>query len=328
LIGVRHVGVCLDGSPISDRILPHGLAMARAFEASLTVLRVLEPPRQGDGQMATSPLDWEMQRTDARAHLEAISAEYGSPALPVGTALREGRAAEEICGWVQSEHVDLTVLCSHGASGWTDWSLASTAKKLIEALSGLTLLVPASALREPPQRELIYQRILVPLDASPRAESALPLAVRLGQAHGSELVLAHVVPVPELTRPVPLDEEELALERRLIDRNSRVADSYLMQVSGHVTDQGLHASTVLADDDDVRFGLLRSIREGRPDLVVLSGHGRSGRTELPLGSVASFLLEHATAPILIVREKADGRESLTPRPRRPDSGRPPSLATT
>jgi len=302
--------------------------MARAFSAALTVLHVLEPQRPNDRPTSTDLLEWEMRRTDARRHLDGLSAEYRSPELVVETELLEGRAAEEICQWVTSHHVDLTVLCSHGRSGWTDWSLASTAKKLIEALSGLTLLVPASALQEPPERELIYERILVPLDASPRAESALPVAAHLARVHGSELVVSHVVPVPELTGPVPLDEEALALERRLVGRNTRVAESYLALVSGRLAGQGLRVRTLLADDDDVRFGLLRGIGEERPDLIVLSGRGRSGRADLSLGSVASFLLEHATAPILIVREEADGRDSVIPTHHHPDSGRPPSLAAT
>lgn len=327
-IGIRHVGVCIDGSPISERILPHGLAMARAFGATLTVLHVLEPHRPNDRPTSTDLLEWEIRRTDALRRLDGISAEYGSPELPVETELLEGRAAEEICGWVASHHVDLTVLCSHGRSGWTDWSLASTAKKLIEGLAGVTLLVPASALQEPLKREVIYERILVPLDASPRAESVLPVAAHLARAHGSELVLSHVVPVPELTAPVPLDEEELKLEQHLVGRNTRVAESYLALVSGRLAGQGLRARTILADDDDVRFGLLRCISEERPDLIVLSGHGRSGRTDLPLGSIANFLLEQATAPLLIVREEADGGDSVIPKHRRADSGRAPSLATT
>lgn len=326
-IGVDHVCVCIDGSPVSNRIIPHGLAIARAFGASLSVLHVLEPQHRDGTLTSTNPLEWEMQRTDARGYLDGISAEYGSPELPIKTVLLEGRVAEEICGWAAIHHVDLTVLCSHGASGSTDWSLASTANKLIEGLSGPTLLVPAGVLEEPPKREAIYERILLPLDASPRAESALPLAVRLAGMHGSELVLVHAVPVPELTRPAPLDEEELELERRLIERNTRVGESYLAQVAERLIDQGLRVSTVLLHDH-VRFELLRCIKEERPNLIVVSGHGRSGNTEVRLGSVTSFLLEHATAPILIVRESADTRESLMPKRRDSESGRLPPLANT
>ena len=288
--GLHHICICVDGSPVSSWILPHGLAMARALGASITVLHVLEPPLAEGTVTSTNPLEWEMRRTEARRHLDRIAKEHGSPELPIHTELLEGRVTEEIRAWVTSHHVDLTVLCSHGVSGWTDRGLASTAKKLLEGLSGPTLLVPACVLKELPAREVVYERIVVPLDASPRAESALPLAVRLARTYGSELILIHVVPVPELTGPEPLNEEELALERRLIDRNTRVAESYLARLRDRLSDQGLRVRTVLAHDD-VRLELLRRIKEERPSLIVLSGHGRGGRTALRLGSVADFLLE-------------------------------------
>lgn len=298
--GVHHVCVCVDGSPVSSWVMPHGVAIARAFGASLTVLHVLEPLRTAGTPTSTNPLEWETRRTNAQHHLERISKEHGSPELPIHTELLEGHVTEEICAWVASHNVDLTALCSHGMGGWTNRGLASKAKKLIDRLPGLTLLVPPSVLQDLPQKEVGYERILVALDASPRAESALPPAIHIAREHGAELVLIHVVPVPELTKPEPLDEEELELERRLIDRNTRVAESYLTRVREHVMDQGLSVRTILAHDD-VRFELLKSIDEERPSLVVISGHGRGGRAALRLGSVASFLLDHAAAPTLIVR---------------------------
>ena len=86
-----------------------------------------------------------------------------------------------------------------------------------------------------------------------------------------------------------------------------MGEGYLAQVAERLIDQGLRVRTILVADD-VRFELLRCIGKERRNLVVVSGDGRSGRTELPLGSVTSFLLEHATAPILIVREGPDERE--------------------
>ena len=117
-IGGHRVCVCVDGSPVSSWTLPHGLALARALGASLTVLHVLEPPRGGGTVASTSPLEWEMRRTDARRHLDRISTQYGTRELPVETELLEGGVTEEISGWVTSHQVDVTVLCSHGVGGW------------------------------------------------------------------------------------------------------------------------------------------------------------------------------------------------------------------
>lgn len=242
-----------------------------------------------------------------RAHPHGCAPE---PAGKVPTVLRvldtvllEGRVTEEIRQWVSRNDADLAVLCSHGAGGWTKNGLASTAERLVRGLSVPTLLIPASILDELPKKKVTYERILVPLDASPQAEHALPLAVRLAREHGSEMILIHVVPVPELIKPEPLTDEERQLERRLIERNTRVAERYLGRLGDQLSHEGVRVRTVLTHDD-VQFELMGSIEREHPDLIILSGHGRGGRTPLRLGSVASFLVEHATVPTLIVRPRA------------------------
>ena len=289
--------------------MPHGLAMARALDTSLTVVRVLEPPRNGGGAASTNPLEWEMRRSDALRNLDRLSTEHGSHELPIRTVLLEGPVSEKVCDWVAKHGAGLAVLCSHGKSGWTGGGLASTAKRLVERLSCSTLLVPASVLEDLPETRVVYDRVLVPLDGSPTAEAALATAIRVARAHGSELTLAHVVPVPQLTKPEPLDEDERELERRLIERNTRVGKRYLEALSNRLTEEGLHVTVVLAHDD-VRFELLRCIREQEPDLIVISGHGQGGETSLRLGSVASFLLEHALAPTLVARDEPHGPQEL------------------
>ena len=325
---IRHVGVCLDRSPVGDRIVPHAVALARVFGAKLTVLHALEPPHMGPGATPTDPLEWEIQRAEARRHLSAVESESEVADLPVGTEVLEGRPAEEIRDWVSNHDVDLTVLASHGASGMTEWSLASTARKLIEGISGSILLVPAWSVQEPPKREVVYDRVLVPLDGSPRAECALRPASSVARAHGSELLLLHIVPRPERSCPCPLEQEDRDLEQRLVDRNTRAAESYLENVRKRVASEGLRVRTLVAVDGDVRSEILRRIAEDHIDLVVFSGHGSGGRAELPFGSVASFLLEHATAPLLVVRERADRMAKTLPRSRSRGGARLPHLAAS
>lgn len=323
---IRHVGLCVDRSPVGDRVIPHAVALARAFGAKLTVLHALEPPHQGPRAKPTDPLDWEVQRAEARRHVASVEAEAAAPGLCLGTEILEGRAAEEIRDWVSSHGVDLTALASHGASGWTEWSLASTARKLIEGISGSVLLVPAWSVQEPQKRDLTYDRILVLLDGSPRAESALPVAESIARTHGSELRLLHVVPRPEHSCPSPLGAEERDLDQRLVDRNTRVAEIYLENLRKRIAAQGVQVRSQVAVDGDVRSEILRRIAEDHVDLVVFSGHGRGGRAELPFGSVASFLLEHATAPLLVVREPSTDATRTRPRSRSRTGVRSPQLS--
>jgi nucleotide-binding universal stress UspA family protein len=310
---IHHLAVCLDRSPIGGRIMRHAVAMAGVLRARLTVLHALEPPHHGTMATPTDPFDWQVQRTEAEGHLDTVRSEHttvdlsiGAEVQSIGTEVLEGRPAEQIRDGVTNHGVDLTVLASHGASGPTQWKLASTARKLIEGTPGSVLLIPARTDPEPPERDVAYDHVLVLLDGSTRAESALPLASQIvARTEDSELILLHVVPRPELPCPCPLDDDEHDLDQRLVDRNVRAAKAYLVDVDRHVARDGVRVRTHVSTDGDVRGEILRYIAENHVDLVVFSGHGQSGRAQLPVGSVASFLLEHATVPLLVVRDPTE-----------------------
>ena len=69
---IQHIGVCLDRSPFGDRVVPHAVALAKAFGAKLTLLHALEPPGDRPDSMPTDPLEWELQRSQAREHLAEV----------------------------------------------------------------------------------------------------------------------------------------------------------------------------------------------------------------------------------------------------------------
>lgn len=316
---IRHIAVCLDRSAVGDRVMPHAVAISRAFGAKLTVLHALEPPHDGPRATLTDPLDWEVQRTEAQRHLEAlrlksttVDLSSGTEVPSIGSEVLEGRPAEVIRDWVASHGVDLTVLASHGASGPTEWTLASTARKLVEGISGSVLLIPARSVQEPLDPEVSYDRVLTLLDGSTRAECALAVASQVAQSEGSELHVLHVVRRPESPCPCPLDDEEHDLDQRLVDRNVRAAKSYLHGVSRRLAGDGVRVRTHVSVEGSVGVEIQRRIAEDHIDLVVLSGHGHGGRAQLPLGAVAAFLLEHATVPLLVVRDRSAPLASVRP----------------
>src|SRR5262249_42931101 len=147
-----------------------------------------------------------------------------------------------------------------------------------------------------------YQRIFVPLDGSPRAESVLPLAESLAHGDGSELLLVHVVPAAPLTRTAPPSVEDVELERHVRDRNTRIGEGYLATLSARLRARGIAVRTRLVEGDDPREALLDASRSEGADLVVASAHGATSRLDRSCGSVASHLAERSTIPLLLVRE--------------------------
>jgi nucleotide-binding universal stress UspA family protein len=294
----RRIAACLDGSELGERVLPHALAVAEAFEAPLTLLRVLEG--ETPGAAPPDPVDWELRREEAREYLDRL-VKAGGPSRAIEAELIEGRAADQICVWASHHEVGLTVVCTHGIKGQTEWSLASTARKVVDRAPGSLLLVPsASVALEGVAR---YHRILVPVDGSPRAESVIPLATRLAAVHGAELILAHVVPTPELTEIGPLDAADLALRDQLLRRNEHVANLYLDRLREQLGRHEFPVRALVLRGGDVRSRLVSLIADEAVDLVVLSAHGHSARVDVAFGSVTAHLVTHAATPLLVVRRR-------------------------
>jgi len=297
----KRVAVCVDGSEIADAIVHLAAEVAEAFSASLTILRVVEP-YPGLDETPIDPLDWSLRQREAQADLDRMRQLAGPDRVAVESELLQGAAAEQICEWTRLHQIDLTVLGSHGERGRSEWSLASTARKLVDGVSGSVLLVPLDGI-EADGLCRTYGRVVVPLDGSSSSESALPMATRFATAHDAELLLVHVPPGPVLTRVGPPTAEDLDLEARVVERNQRVAVAYLDQIRARLQESGVRVRVVVATAGDVRTRLARFARREDAGLVVLSAYGQRGPRDIPCGSVAGYLLTHATAPLLVVRER-------------------------
>ncbi|EHK52719.1 universal stress protein [Allomesorhizobium alhagi] len=313
------VVACLDASAISHKVIPYAAAIARAFRASLTLLQVLEVASKTDAP--PDPVEWDIRRREVHEHLKRLASERGDESFRIDTVVIEGRPAEQIWLWARNQGINLIAVGTHGDSGAADWALGDTARKLVEKMSGALLLVPSSV---PDVPIVHYRRILVPLDGSCRAESVLPLATLLAKAGDAELLLAHVIPAPELTEVGPLEAEDLTLKEQVRSRNERVARQYLELIRVRIAQQGISVNVTLRDGD-VCGGLARIAIDEAVDLVVLSAHGRGAHADVSCGSVASYLLTHATTPLLIVlyRSQKQVRNQVA---QDDTKGRPPGRA--
>jgi nucleotide-binding universal stress UspA family protein len=294
----REILACVDDSEFGSRVVPHAGRMAEALGGRVTLLHVLESESTGSGS-PPDPLEWGIRKREARQRLARASAGLDGLESGVRAELIQGRPAEQICSWAEQHDVDLTVLCSHGRHGVTEWGLASTARKLIDGIRGSFLLVPPT---EPVRGTQGYQRILVPLDGSPRAESVIPIALRIAAFEGAELVFVYVVPTPEITTAGFLDAEGAELERRVAEHNERVASSYLDRIRARSRQAGARARVVVITSGSVQSRLASMMRDEAVDLVVMSAHGHSGRKDSPCGAVTQYALTHTSAPLLVVRD--------------------------
>jgi nucleotide-binding universal stress UspA family protein len=292
-----HIVACVDRSPWARNVVLHALAVASALQASVTLLRVVEAAPAGE--MQPDPIEWEIRRLGARESLMRIvdAAKRDGNALQAEVIV--GQSIEQICLWSSKHAADILVLGTCGESRSGELYLGSTVRSIVDRAPGSILLVPPSAGEA---RVPQYRRILVPLDGSSRAESVVSLAVRLAATADAEVLIAHVIPVAELTEVGPLEAEDLELCERVLHRNERVAQAYLERVRSRIADGGIRTRALVLRNGDVRGRLLRAIAEESVDLVVLSAKGHSALAGVSYGSVAVHLMMHPIVPLLIVSD--------------------------
>jgi nucleotide-binding universal stress UspA family protein len=301
--------VPLDGSALAECALAWAVAVAQPLAARITLLRVLERPALS---CATShhhdAVDWEMRRAEAQSQLARIDRDLKARQLASVIELREGRPAEQILDFARAQAVDVVVLSSHGEGGLSGWALSSTALMVVARTRSSVLVVPAYAVEGQRIGGLSLRRVLLPLDCSLRAECILPLAIALARAHDVELILAHVVPEPELPRRLPPSAEDLAIACELTERNRVAGEHYLGDLRDRLAEQGLRVGTRLLVSARRERAIRTIADETDADLIMVTARGRTGDARDRYGSVAARLVEESNRPIIVLQDGA-GHES-------------------
>ncbi|MGH2542832.1 MAG: universal stress protein [Ardenticatenaceae bacterium] len=295
----KHLLVPLDGSSLAECVIPHAAGIARLFGSRLTLLHILEQSKSPGSPLAIDPLDWELRRAESASYLSELCRRLEAAGIAAEERVEEGSPSRGILEFARTQDVDLILLSSHGRSGLTAWNVSSVVQKVLQRATTSTMIVRAFQPMLDERHGIPYRTLLVPLDGSQRAENALPLAASLARHFDSRLLLAHIVPVPEMPRRAPLSQEEGELLERLIGRNREEATYYLEQLTARFSPAPRYRLLV---DDDVPATLHNLVEEEEIDLVVLSAHGYSGKSTLPFGSVASNFILYGKTPVLIVQD--------------------------
>jgi nucleotide-binding universal stress UspA family protein len=309
---INHILVPLDGSPLAECVLPHTVAIAKAFDARVSLLRVLvQTPTIG--QTSTiDPLNWQIRKSEAKGYLDRVAVHLQEAGLRAEPTILEGQAAERVIQFARDHDVNLIILSSHGRSGLSGWNVSSVVQKVILRAYVATMIVRAYLPTSAELTDLCYRRLLVPLDCSQRAECVFPLVSTLARFHGAWLILAHVVRRPEMPRREPSTQEDTVLIDKITKRNQEEATRYLEQLESRMSTEAIYVRTRLAISDDVPGTLQEMADEEKVDLVVLSAHGYSGKMKWPFGSAAISFIAYGTTPLLIVQDISPDDMVLTP----------------
>lgn len=281
--------VPLDGSSLSEGVLPYVRSLARAMHVPVELLRV------SDTTQVT---------TRHSEYFEKVKASF-SGIVAVEHTVELGNPAGMIVDLAAEHPGTLIAMATHGYSGAQRWLLGSVAEKVLHATKNDLLVVrPAEGNTG---GEAPLKTLLAPLDGSEWAEKVLPTLSGLATRLQSRVVLARVFirfyfPPPEAVAPV--FGTTIPDQKKLWAQARAEATTYLSEKVAQLRAEGLaHVSSVLIDGgaEGAAADILDLAAKTVDNLVVMSTHGRSGVGRWLIGSVVERVVRHSTGPVLVIR---------------------------
>jgi len=308
----KRILVPLDGSARAESAIPVAARIARAYGASITLLRIAETPVEY-GPYLAPPATYAKESIDAdlaeaTGYLAKAAKAEELAGIKVESKSLFGAVAPTIIAAAQMYHTSLVVMCSHGYTGVKRWILGSVADHITRHIT-----VPVLILREgaPLLAATSTQplRALVALDGSPLSEAVFePVAYLVaGLAHATsqqgELRLLRVVDLPFTSGKL---KSQAYVDSKTRDEAVKAAQDYLDTLTtrlevGGLADLDISVKTAVESDPDVAEAIIKQTGSGPVDLVAMATHGRGGMQHFVMGSVTERVLHHSKLPLLIVR---------------------------
>ncbi len=300
--------VPLDGSQLAETAIPMAVTLSRVTGAEIILLRVLEEMR---------PIyDAECREViwvdPANPRLELLAPEILKPTvtrlaqrgLSVRAVIRLGDPRTEIIEEATRHPAPVIVMASHGRGGLTRVLLGSVATRVLQAAPCPVLIVRAWGAGQEPE-VVTLNSIAVPLDGSVLAAKALDMAVPLARATGATLHLVRVAetyyeivtPPPEVfTQPIAKPTFEM------FERLEIAAEEYLAATAARLEQESIPVTWEVLSGHPGKELLDYAERE-RPDLMVITTHGRGGLSRWFYGSIADKLVTASEVPVLLIRAR-------------------------
>jgi nucleotide-binding universal stress UspA family protein len=149
----------------------------------------------------------------------------------------------------------------------------------------------------------MFKHILLPLDGSQLAETAVPVVVYLAKKLRAQVTLLHVI---EKNAP-----ETVHGQKHLVNEDE--AYRYLADIATKHFPKGVKVYRHVHTDEveQVSTSILQHSAELDPDLIVMCAHGQGGLRDFMLGSIAQQVINTGKVPVLLLQPRITGSPQFT-----------------
>jgi nucleotide-binding universal stress UspA family protein len=239
-----------------------------------------------------------------RRELELLAHELRKDGITAEAQVRRAEPAAAIIDAVREYDASVIVRSSYERHDLAGWLRGTIVDEVMHQIQIPVLIIPAVGVPAPAPG--LRLRVLMPLDGSAPAESAL---VHILELAGPRLLEVRLIAVVHL-RVGPLG----ALLPSAPDSNTerRATTRYLHELATTLRAEGLVTHTdFIESQDSVGRVLLDVVRRSVVDVVVMATHRLNSFGHPPQGRVTTEVLEHCPVPVLLV-PSSSGMETIGP----------------
>ncbi|MDV2988683.1 MAG: universal stress protein [Dehalogenimonas sp.] len=317
----RRILVPLDGSTLAEVALPCAEEMAGRMGSQVILVSVLESGADQYENLFRCYLN------SRAADLQTRILDGGGPDVTVTPLLVPeieeedlieedtpskdlGHPTSEIIGAAAAHGASIIIMATHGYSGLRRVALSSVADAIVHGCGMPVLLVrpDGEAAKTPSQ---ICRNIVVPLDGSAMAESALRVVEDMAAKMSGQGMTVNLVHVAPERRVATTDEPSQTFLENVVDpawcKAGDKAELYFEQAAAYLKQSGatLEAAGVTVN---------HQVRAGKPEeeiaayttdtcaaMIVMACHARTGIGRYLMGSTADRILRTVEASVLLLR---------------------------
>lgn len=307
--------VPLDGSARAEQAIPVAARIAHITHGSIVFVRVVLPPAAiasytFSREIVFQPKAFERNMTQADAYLKEVLQAHTDELFGITTVTEvfSGAVSPTLMEVARLEHVDLIVLASHAESGLKRWVFGSTAQQAAQQSRATVLILNEHGSTLPLENTTRPLRVLVPLDGSVEAETAIESAQHFIATWATpDRAQLHLIRIVQILPAEGRFRSQPHLETLVREEDKHEAEAYLKALA-----EGLQAKSTspVTWSVAVGYGVAEAIikaaepTEGTSyDLIAMATHGDGAFKRFLMGSVTEHIVGHTKLPLLLVRTK-------------------------
>jgi nucleotide-binding universal stress UspA family protein len=258
--------VCLDGSPLAEKILPLAQGIASAKGSTVILLRVVRDSEE---------LSAEESYMRERAGVFSAPMRFLISPDPASAIIDE----------LEKNPRAIAAITTHGRTAWGEALLGSVALKVIRGARRPVLLYRARS--DSSSAPAKITNLVVALDGSEFSEKIVPAAIAMAKSLNSRIMLVQALPAESAHARANLPLGDVLESSYLQTKAAEIKKRYQIEPNWDV----LHGE---AGD-----AICRYVNGMENTLLAMTSHARGGLERAFLGSVAAACIRKAGVPMLI-----------------------------